>query len=263
MFFSSYLLLLNEKTRHVLYNMERDLVNANYELTANMAKRQKQPSGDKVVYLETDLQSSTKLWEHHTESMHKAIKVHHNLMRSLALEYFGWELATEGDAFLLAFHDVFDAVSFALTFQNELMDQEWQQDLLDDVDAMVEHVKIRSEEKEMLERLRKGHATLKRNADGSVDLLAFQGLRVRMAIHMGNSEGGIKGPSCRFVHHLTDLSWGGMILLSEPVAKSISGVLDQLGNAASTLKEVKETIKKRENIKFPIHLHCHLLSLMK
>ena len=38
-------------------------------------------------------------------------------MRSLALEYFGWELATEGDAFLLAFHDVYDAVSFALTFQ--------------------------------------------------------------------------------------------------------------------------------------------------
>ena len=46
-----------------------------------------------------------------------------------------------------------------------------------------------------------------------------QGLRVRMAIHMGSSEGGVKGPSCRFVHHLTDLSWGGMILLSEPVSK--------------------------------------------
>jgi len=45
----------------------------------------------------------------------------------------------------------------------------------------------------------------------------LQGLRVRMAIHMGSSEGGVKGPSCRFVHHLTDLSWGGMILLSEPV----------------------------------------------
>ena len=124
--------------RHVLYNMERDLVNANYELTANMEKRQRQPSGDKVVYLETDLQSSTKLWEHHTDVMHKAIKTHHNLMRSLALEYFGWELATEGDAFLLAFHDTYDAVSFALTFQNELMDQDWHQDLLEDEDALLE-----------------------------------------------------------------------------------------------------------------------------
>jgi len=55
--------------------MERELVNANYELTANMEKRQRQPSGPKVVYLETDLQSSTKLWEHHTDVMHKAIKV--------------------------------------------------------------------------------------------------------------------------------------------------------------------------------------------
>jgi class 3 adenylate cyclase len=45
------------------------------------------------------------------------------MMRALALEYFGWELATEGDAFLLAFHDPFDAVSFALTFQDALMDE--------------------------------------------------------------------------------------------------------------------------------------------
>jgi class 3 adenylate cyclase len=102
--------LVNIFSAKVLKKMERDLVNANYELTENMKKRQKQPSsgssGKDVVYLETDLQSSTKLWEHHTDLMHKTIKVHHNLMRSLALEYFGWELATEGDAFLLAFHDV-------------------------------------------------------------------------------------------------------------------------------------------------------------
>ena len=50
-------------------------------------------------------------------------KAHHNMMRALALEYFGWELATEGDAFLLAFHDCYDAVSFALTFQDALMDE--------------------------------------------------------------------------------------------------------------------------------------------
>jgi class 3 adenylate cyclase len=67
--------------------------------------------------------------------------------------------------------------------------------------------------------------------------MAFQGLRVRMAIHMGTSEGGIKGPTCRFVHHLTDLSWGGMILLSEPVANNLAGVLDQLANSAHSLKE--------------------------
>eukprot|EP00615_Pteridomonas_danica_P010230 CAMPEP_0114347454 /NCGR_PEP_ID=MMETSP0101-20121206/13901_1 /TAXON_ID=38822 ORGANISM="Pteridomonas danica, Strain PT" /NCGR_SAMPLE_ID=MMETSP0101 /ASSEMBLY_ACC=CAM_ASM_000211 /LENGTH=680 /DNA_ID=CAMNT_0001484749 /DNA_START=348 /DNA_END=2390 /DNA_ORIENTATION=- len=228
---------VNIFSAHVLHNMERDLVNANYELTANMEKRQKQPAGDHVVYLETDLQSSTKLWEHHTETMHKAIKVHHNLMRSLALEYFGWELATEGDAFLLAFHDVFDAVSFALTFQHELMDQDWEQVLLEDVDALYETAKVSSEEKDVLERLRKGCASFKKNPDGSADLLAFQGLRVRMAIHMGNSDGGIKGASCRFVHHLTDLSWGGMILLSEPAVKDLAGVLDQLGNSVSTIKE--------------------------
>mmetsp|Transcript_39544 Transcript_39544/g.88481 ORF Transcript_39544/g.88481 Transcript_39544/m.88481 type:complete len:718 (-) Transcript_39544:152-2305(-) len=234
---------VNIFSANVLHKMEHDLVHANYELTANMEKRQRQPSGDKVVYLETDLQSSTKLWEHHTDVMHKAIKVHHNLMRSLALEYFGWELATEGDAFLLAFHDVYDAVSFALTFQNELMDQEWPSELLEDEDALLEFAKLGPDERENLEKIRRGNSIYRKTADGGVETLAFQGLRVRMAIHMGSSEGGIKGPTCRFVHHLTDLSWGGMILLSAPVAESLAGVLDQLGLSAATAKEAAQVPK--------------------
>jgi len=67
-------------------------------------------------------------------------------------------------------------------------------------------------------QVRRGNGLTKKNADGSLELMAFQGLRVRMAIHMGSSEGGIKGPTCRYVHHLTDLSWGGMVLMSKPVS---------------------------------------------
>ena len=104
-------------------------------------------------------------------------------------------------------------------------------------------MRIAPTEKESLEKVKRGNALSRKLPDGGVDLLAFQGMRVRMAIHMGSSEGGIKGPSCRFVHHLTDLSWGGMILLSKPVAETLEGVLEQLGSSAQTAKEAASVPK--------------------
>lgn len=60
----------------------------------------------------------------------------------------------------------YDAVSFALTFQNEMMEQDWHKDLLQDDDAKVEFVKISNEEKENYERARKNGA-VKKSTDGS------------------------------------------------------------------------------------------------
>jgi len=51
-------------------------------------------------------------------------------------------------------------VSFALTFQNELMDQEWAPELLSDVDAKLEFVHIPATEKDTLEKVR--HESLRR-----------------------------------------------------------------------------------------------------
>uniref|UniRef100_A0A7S2WTU2 Guanylate cyclase domain-containing protein n=2 Tax=Rhizochromulina marina TaxID=1034831 RepID=A0A7S2WTU2_9STRA len=240
--------LTNTYSAYVLYNMERDLVHANYELNASMAKRQKAPSGGQVVYLETDLQSSTKLWDQHTQVMHTAIKIHHALMRTLALEYFGWELATEGDAFLLSFHDVFDAVSMALTFQAEMMEQDWPEELLKDPDAgevMVDNEGSIEASKGQREAPRPRVSTipgrtrsLTRNYGDS--LLAFKGPRVRMAIHMGDGTQGVKGKTARFVHQLTDLAWGGMIVMSNPAAQVLLGVLEQLDHGAKGHEDVSK-----------------------
>ena len=54
----------------------------------------------------TDIESSTRLWEHDKEAMGRALGIHDAIMRQSITENLGYEVATEGDAFqvpLLAF----------------------------------------------------------------------------------------------------------------------------------------------------------------
>ena len=49
--------------------------------------------------------------------MDKAIDVHDHVIRTLLPRYNGYEVTTEGDAFLLAFHEASDAVAWNLATQ--------------------------------------------------------------------------------------------------------------------------------------------------
>ena len=60
---------------------------------------------------------STELWEFDKETMDEAISVHDKLLRSHLREYSGYEVATEGDAFLIAFHEATDAIKWCIAVQ--------------------------------------------------------------------------------------------------------------------------------------------------
>ncbi|KXZ46830.1 hypothetical protein GPECTOR_40g564 [Gonium pectorale] len=84
-----------------------------------------------TAILVTDIQSSTNLWEAlPTEEMNAAVQLHHVCVRRLIVEHDGYESATEGDSFILAFKSVKQAVAFALELQALLLVQPWPESLL-------------------------------------------------------------------------------------------------------------------------------------
>ncbi|KXZ56419.1 hypothetical protein GPECTOR_1g373 [Gonium pectorale] len=74
----------------------------------------------------TDIQDSTLLWESlPPEVMDSALKIHHKIIRELLRAHRGYESATEGDSFIVAFHRPVDAVLFAVEIQQALLDAPW------------------------------------------------------------------------------------------------------------------------------------------
>lgn len=93
-----------------------------------------------------------------------ALQLHDRLLREHIFKRGGYEVKTEGDAFMVAFTDPLDAVAWCLTTQEALMVADWPKEL-----------QKRPESAEV-------HAI-----EGNVLL---RGLRVRMGAHLGR-------PDCR------------------------------------------------------------------
>jgi class 3 adenylate cyclase len=71
------------------------------------------------------------LWENlPAEVMDSAIRIHHTIIRKAVRLHRGYESATEGDSFILAFHSAKNAVTFAVDVQRALLDASWPEELL-------------------------------------------------------------------------------------------------------------------------------------
>eukprot|EP00798_Chlamydomonas_sp_ICE-L_P011265 gene11265-18891_t len=79
----------------------------------------------------TDIESSSSMWEWFpSDVMDEALVVHHRTVRNSLNSWAGYESATEGDSFILAFHTAQDAVMFSAESQEALMLAPWPQALL-------------------------------------------------------------------------------------------------------------------------------------
>eukprot|EP01012_Entosiphon_sulcatum_P033308 TRINITY_DN42162_c0_g1_i1.p1 TRINITY_DN42162_c0_g1~~TRINITY_DN42162_c0_g1_i1.p1 ORF type:complete len:844 (-),score=143.04 TRINITY_DN42162_c0_g1_i1:62-2593(-) len=121
--------------------------------------KNKGPEGE-VVLVFTDVQASTVLWANRTDAMRRALDYHNNLLRRLIDEHNGFEVKTEGDAFMVAFSSCQAALHWCLEAQQGLLDLPWPEALLTHSDACEEY-----------------------DEEGT---LVFRGLRVRMGFDMGN-----------------------------------------------------------------------------
>eukprot|EP00727_Mastigamoeba_balamuthi_P003382 m51a1_g13040 putative serine threonine-protein kinase receptor (411) ;mRNA; r:720-2758 len=116
----------------------------------------------RIALVFTDIQQSTELWETNSAVMKTSLYLHHSIMRAAFRKWNGVEVKTEGDAFMIAFQHVSDAVCYASEAQKLLIQAQWDPKLLE-------------------------HPACAEVRD-LVGNLIFRGLRVRMGIHVGEPD---------------------------------------------------------------------------
>lgn len=150
-----------------------------------------------VTLVFTDVQGSTTLWELYPKEMKEAMRMHNKVMRQHIRKYHGYEVKTEGDAFMVAFASPLHALRFCLGVQDGLLRMAWPVEILDHPDAAVE-------------------------SDGRNTI--FRGLRVRMGIHTGKplcerdpTTGRMDyfGPVVNRAARVSATGTGGQIVISE------------------------------------------------
>lgn len=107
----------------------------------------------------TDIKNSTTLWENYPVAMRSAIKSHNEVMRRQLRVIGGYEVKTEGDAFMVSFSTATAALLWCFVVQQHLLEVDWPPEILNTV-----------------------HCAEVRDAD---DQRIYRGLSVRMGIHWG------------------------------------------------------------------------------
>ena len=175
---------------------------------ARLEKEVDAPTGE-VTLVFTDIKNSTILWETYADAMQSAIKQHNELMRRHLRLIGGYEVKTEGDAFMVAFPTVTSALLWAFTIQSQLLEVQWPQEILNSI-----------------------HGGEIQDADGNV---IFRGLSVRMGIHWGRPVSEIDpvtkrmdyfGPMVNRAARIEGVADGGQICVSSDFISEVQRMLE-------------------------------------
>jgi predicted ATPase/class 3 adenylate cyclase/Tfp pilus assembly protein PilF len=82
------------------------------------------PTGT-LTFLFTDIEGSTKMWEHNATAMQAALARHDEMLRDTIEERGGYVFKTVGDAFCAVFPTALDALEAALDAQRRLLSSKW------------------------------------------------------------------------------------------------------------------------------------------
>ncbi|KAK2073031.1 hypothetical protein P8C59_007343 [Phyllachora maydis] len=107
----------------------------------------------------TDIKNSTNLWDVYPQAMRSAIKLHNEVMRRQLRRIGGFEVKTEGDAFMVSFPTATSALLWCFAVQMQLLEVNWPSEMLNSVHCQPGYDKDNN--------------------------LIFRGLSVRMGIHWG------------------------------------------------------------------------------
>ncbi|KAI8098722.1 uncharacterized protein BX664DRAFT_363060 [Halteromyces radiatus] len=174
-------------------------------------EREIPPPINQVALVFTDIKSSTQFWETQPENMRSAIKIHDNLLRRTLRNVGGYEVKTEGDAFMVCFQSITAALLWCFTVQLQLLEADWPAGILD------------TEEGREIEK---------------DNVIIYRGLSVRMGIHWGmpvfernpiTNRMDYFGPVVNKASRICNAADGGQICVSSDVVaalRNFPGVLD-------------------------------------
>lgn len=165
------------------------------------------PTGN-ISIVFTDIKSSTNLWEMFPSAMRSAIKLHNEVMRRQLRRIGGYEVKTEGDAFIVAFPSATSALLWCFAVQAELLEVTWPSEILS---AMP------------------GQPIFDKD-----NTLIFKGLSVRMGIHFGDCVSELDpvtrrmdyfGPMMNKASRISAVADGGQIAVSSDLISEIQRCL--------------------------------------
>ena len=116
------------------------------------------PVGELAIVF-TDIKKSTSLWETCPHAMRSANQIHNDILRRQIAITGGYEVKTEGDAFMVAFATTTSALLWCFNCQTQLLEAEWPTEILEQPQCQVQY-----------------------DMDNT---LIFRGLSVRMGVHWG------------------------------------------------------------------------------
>ncbi len=96
--------------------------------------REVAPPIGQVALVFTDIKNSTSLWETNN-GMQTAMRLHNYLLRRQLRTIGGYEVKTEGDAFMVSFPSVTAALLWCFTVQQQLLQEDWPREILDSEDG--------------------------------------------------------------------------------------------------------------------------------
>ncbi|MES1908234.1 MAG: hypothetical protein MHM6MM_001207 [Cercozoa sp. M6MM] len=174
------------------------------------ARREQAPEGV-VALVFTDVQSSTSLWESVSDAMGEALELHDDLMRLCMRQHHGYEVKTEGDAFMVAFFSVTDALLWCVDVQHRLLSLDWPLELLTHAAAAESHASAQ-------------------NTGDDYRGGPFRGLRVRMGVHVGRPNARRNpvtgrmdyfGSDVNLAARVADAAHGGQVVCSRAAYRAV------------------------------------------
>ncbi|KAI5958777.1 CYR1 [Candida margitis] len=178
-----------------------------------------EPPVGELALVFTDIKNSTLLWDSYPSPMRSAIKTHNSIMRRQLRIVGGYEVKTEGDAFMVAFPSPTSALLWCFNVQQNLLTADWPTEILE-TDQCCEVT------------------------DGAGNVI-YRGLSVRMGIHWGSpvcepdvvtGRMDYFGPMVNRASRISAVADGGQIAVS-------SNFLDEMRALTAIHDDIKNNVK--------------------